>query len=64
MNINERVFFEQLKLAVGEKFIIYSQVHLGAIFQPIKFGNNWAEINKLNKRINFVFFDKNIQGCY
>lgn len=61
LNSNERVFFEQLKIAVGEEFNIYPQVHLGAIFQPIKLGHNWAEINKLNKRIDFVLFDKNTQ---
>lgn len=61
LNSNERVFFEQLKIAVGGVYDIYPQVHLGAIFQPITFGHNWAEINKLNKRIDFVLYDKNTQ---
>lgn len=62
MNSNERVFFEQLKLAVNNVYDIYPQVHLGAIFQPITFGRNWAELNKLNKKIDFVLFDKNTQS--
>lgn len=62
MNSNERIFFEQLKIAVGEKYDIYPQVHLGAIFQPVNFRHNWAEINKLNKKIDFVLFDKNTQS--
>jgi hypothetical protein len=61
LNSNERVFFEQLKIAVGGVYDIYPQVHLGAIFQPIKYGHNWAEINKLNKKIDFVLYDKNTQ---
>lgn len=61
MNSNERVFFEQLKLAVNNEYDIYPQVHLGAIFQPINYGHNWAELNKLNKKIDFVLFDKNTQ---
>jgi len=61
LNSNERVFFEQLKIAVGGEYDIYPQVHLGAIFQPIKYRHNWAELNKLNKRIDFVLFDKNTQ---
>jgi len=61
MNSNERIFFEQLKLAVGEQFDIYPQTALSAIFQPIKQLNNWGELNKLNKRIDFVLFDKNTQ---
>ena len=62
MNSNERIFFEQLKLAVGEQFDIYPQTALSAIFQPIKQLNNWGELNKLNKRIDFVLFDKNTQS--
>jgi len=62
MNSNERVFFGQLKLAVGGQYDIYPQVHLGAIYQPIYFGRNWAELNKLNKKIDFVLFDKNTQS--
>lgn len=61
MNSNERVFFEQLKIAVGGAYDIYPQVHLGAIFQPTSYGHNWAEVNKLNKKIDFVLFDKNTQ---
>jgi len=61
MNSNERIFFEQLKLAVGEQFDIYPQTALSAIFQPIKQLNNRGELNKLNKRIDFVLFDKNTQ---
>lgn len=61
MNSNERVFFEQLKLAVGEEYDIYPQTALSAIFQPIKQWNNWGELNKLNKKIDFVLFDKNTQ---
>lgn len=61
MNNNERLFFEQLKIAIGGAYDIYPQVHLGAIFQPISFGQNWAELNKLNKKIDFVLFDKNTQ---
>lgn len=61
LNPNERLFFESLKLAIEGKYDIYPQVHLGAIFQPINYGHNWAEINKLNKRIDFVLFDKNTQ---
>ncbi len=61
MNSNERLFFEQLKLAVGNVYNIYPQVHLGAIFQPINYQHNWAEINKLNKKIDFVLFDISTQ---
>ena len=61
MNSNERVFFEQLKIAISGVYDIYPQVHLGAIFQPLSYGHNWAEINKLNKKIDFVLFDKNTQ---
>ena len=61
LNSNERVFFEQLKLAVGGVYDIYPQVQLGAIFQPIKQWHNRAELSKLNKRIDFVLFDKNTQ---
>ena len=61
MNSNERVFFEQLKLAVNNEYDIYPQVHLGAIFQPVSYGHNWAELNKLNKKIDFVLFNKTTQ---
>lgn len=61
MNSNERVFFEQLKLAISNEYDIYPQVHLGAIFQPINFKHNWAELSRLNKKIDFVLFDKNTQ---
>ena len=61
MNSNERVFFEQLKLAVNNEYDIYPQVHLGAIFQPVSYGRNWAELNKLNKKIDFVLFNKTTQ---
>ena len=61
LNSNERVFFEQLKIAVEGVYDIYPQVHLGAIFQPIKYGHNWPELNKLNKRIDFVLYHKNTQ---
>jgi len=61
LNSNEHSFFNQLKLALGEQYDIYPQVHLGAIFQPIKKWHNWAEISKLNKRIDFVLFDKSTQ---
>ena len=58
---NERVFYEQLKIVVGGVYDIYPQVHLSAIFQPITFGHNWAKISKLNKRIDFVLFNKDTQ---
>ena len=61
MNSNERVFFEQLKIAVGGEYDIYPQVHLGAIFQPIKQWHNRGELSRLNKKIDFVLFDKNTQ---
>lgn len=61
MNGNERLFFEQLKLAMGEQYDIYPQVSLSAIFRPKNNWKNWAEINKLNKRIDFILFDKNTQ---
>jgi hypothetical protein len=61
LNSNERVFFEQLKLAVGGVYDIYPQVQLGAIFQPIKQWHNRGELSRLNKRIDFVLFDKNTQ---
>lgn len=61
LNSNEHVFLNQLKLAVGDQYDIYPQVQLGAIFQPIKHWHNWAEINKLNKIIDFVLFDKSTQ---
>lgn len=61
LNSNERVFFEQLKLAVGGVYDIYPQVQLGAIFQPIKQWRNRGELSRLNKRIDFVLFDKNTQ---
>ncbi len=54
MNSNERVFFEQLKIAVGGEYDIYPQVHLGAIFQPIKQWHNRGELSRLNKKIDFV----------
>ena len=58
---NERSFFEQLKLAVGNQYDIYPQVSLISIFQPTKKWRNRAEISKLNKTIDFVLFDKNTQ---
>ena len=61
MNGNERLFFERLKVAVGDTYYIYPQLSLGAIFEPINNWNNWPEINKLNKRIDFVLIDKNNQ---
>lgn len=61
LNSNERVFFEQLKIAVGGNYDIYPQVQLGAIFQPIKQWHNRGELSRLNKRIDFVLFDKNTQ---
>jgi len=61
LNGNERVFFEQLKLAIGGVYDIYPQVQLGAIFQPIKQWHNRAELSRLNKRIDFVLFNKNTQ---
>lgn len=61
MNSNERLFFEQLKIAVGGEYAIYPQVHLGAIFQPIKQWHNRGELSRLNKKIDFVLFDKNTQ---
>ncbi|MDD4975504.1 MAG: DUF2726 domain-containing protein [Bacteriovorax sp.] len=61
LNSNEHIFFNQLKLAVGNRYEIYPQVSLGAIFQPINQWHNWAEINSLNKRIDFVLFDKSTQ---
>jgi hypothetical protein len=61
LNSNERLFFEQLKTAIGEKYDIYPQVGLSAIFEPINHWNNWGEINKLHKRIDFLLVDKNTQ---
>ena len=61
LNPNERLFFEQLKLAIGEQYDIYPQVSLIAIFQPIKQWHNRGEVSRLNKIIDFVLFDKNIQ---
>lgn len=62
MNSNERVFFKQLKIAVGGEYDIYPQVHLGAIFQPIKQWHNRGELSRLNKKIDFVLYDKNSQS--
>jgi len=61
LNSNERVFFEQLKIAVGREYDVYPQVQLGAIFQPVKQWNNRGELSRLNKRIDFVLYDKNTQ---
>ena len=61
LNSNEHVFFNSLKLAVGNIYDVYPQVQLGAIFEPIKHWNNWADLSRLNKRIDFVLFDKNTQ---
>ena len=61
LNSNEHVFFNQLKLAVGGTYDIYPQVPLSAIFQPIKQWHNRGELSKLNKRIDFVLFDKSSQ---
>jgi hypothetical protein len=61
MNSNERTFFEQLKVAVGGQYSIYPQVSLSAIFEPNKHWNNWGELSRLNKKIDFVLFDKNTQ---
>lgn len=61
MNSNEHLFFEQLRLAVGERYHIYPQVSLNAIFQPVKQWHNWGELSRLNKRIDFVLFNKNTQ---
>ncbi len=61
LNSNERVFFEQLKLAVGNQYDIYPQTSLSAIFEPIEHWNNWGDLSRLNKRIDFVLFDKNTQ---
>ncbi len=58
---NEKSFFEQLKLAVGNQYDIYPQVSLISIFQPTKKWHNRAEISKLHKTIDFVLFDKNAQ---
>lgn len=58
---NERSFFEQLKLAVGNQYDIYPQVSLISVFQPIKKWHNRAEISKLNKTIDFILYDKNTQ---
>lgn len=59
---NERSFFEQLKLAVGNQYDIYPQVSLISIFQPTKKWHNRAEISKLHKTIDFVLFDKSTQS--
>lgn len=61
LNSNERIFFEQLKIAVGGVYDIYPQVQLGAIFQPVKQWDNWGELSRLNKRIDFVLYNKNTQ---
>lgn len=60
LNSNERLFFEKLKTAVGGEYDIYPQVGLSAIFEPNHW-NNWGEINKLHKRIDFLLVDKNTQ---
>lgn len=59
---NERSFFEQLKLAVGNQYDIYPQVSLISIFQPTKKWYNRAEISKLHKTIDFVLFNKSTQS--
>jgi len=61
LNSNEHTFFNQLKLAVDDRYDIYPQVQLGAIFQPVKQWDNWGELSRLNKRIDFVLFEKNSQ---
>lgn len=48
-------------MAIGEKYDIYPQIGLSAIFEPINHWNNWGEINKLHKRIDFLLVDKNTQ---
>lgn len=56
----ERSFFENLRNSYEEKYDIYPQIHLGAIFAP---NNNWkfGPRNKLNKRIDFLIVNRQFQ---
>jgi len=61
MTPNERMFFETLRRIYGSTYDIYPQMHLGAIFQPIKNWNNWGELSRLNKRIDFLIVNRQFQ---
>ena len=61
MTSNERIFFETLKKTYGSKYDIYPQVHLGAIFEPIEKWKNWGQLSKLNKRVDFLIYNRQFQ---
>ena len=58
----EMRFFYNLREAWGREYDVYPQVHVGAVFAPKSHYRNWGELNKLNKRIDFLLVDKEKQS--
>lgn len=58
LTISEKKFYQELRKAWKDEFDIYSQVGLGAIFEPISRIKNWGSLSRLNKRIDFLILDK------
>lgn len=61
MTPNERVFFEILKRTYGMKYDIYPQMHLGAIFEPMERYKNWGQLSRLNKKVDFLIYNRQFQ---
>lgn len=68
MTPNERIFFENLKRAIGEKYDIYPQVNLDKIFK-VKFLNSRYAFNSAKwsidrKSIDFLLVTKDTQSPF
>jgi len=61
MTSNERIFFETLKKTYGSKYDIYPQMHLGAIFEPVERWKNWGQLSRLNKKVDFLIYNRQFQ---
>lgn len=58
----EKKFLNELKEVCFEKYDIYPQIHLGAIFKPKSKYKNWGPLSRLNKRVDFLIVDKELQS--
>lgn len=61
MTFYEKRFFEELREAFFDKYDIYPQTQLGAIFEPKSKRSNWGPLNRLNKRIDFLIVERDSQ---
>jgi hypothetical protein len=57
----EKRFFEELRGAWFDKYDIYPQTQLGAIFEPKSRRGSWGPLSRLNKRIDFLIVERESQ---